>query len=464
MFNSMYNGLAETLRAQEGDRLERMRRAWDNYYGRMSDTIKVKPGQPDDNVKINFNRLIVDKGVSFLFGHKVEFDIGGDQGETQPDEAAEEWLDQVWEANRKDTLLHKLALNGGVCGTAFLKIQLRPGDVPRLVLVDPETVQVTTAPDDVERIERFVIAYTSQDLNGDPVMVRQTVTRNGQTWLIVDEIGNPKAPMNMWRETGRSVWPYAFPPIFCCQNLPAPSEFWGVSDLEDDVTGLVRAISFSASNTQRVIRYHGHPKTVASGITASELRMGVDETVILPNPDAKVYNLEMQSDLTASISFYKELKSALHETSHVPEVATGKVESTGGLSGVALEILYQPILERTHVKQLMYGDMLKELCAALLEIGGYPGQTIELIWPEVLPRDPLAERQAALIDQQLGVSNDTLMTKLGYDPETEAQKKAAQQPSMAEAMLTAFDQNTGDNMPMKPGAPIVEPPDDTEAA
>lgn len=58
----------------------------------------------------------------------------------------------------------------------------------------------------------------------------------------------------------------------------------------------------------------------------------------------------MQGDLSDSIEYAERLKRDLHETSRVPEVATGKLDSAAGLSGVALQILYQPLTQKTNAK------------------------------------------------------------------------------------------------------------------
>jgi len=148
----------------------------------------------------------------------------------------------------------------------------------------------------------------------------------------------------------------------------------------------------------------------------------------------------MQSDLASSIELYKRLREALHEISRIPEVATGKLETTGQLSGSALQILYQPLLEKTETKRRTYGDMLVELNRRLLAMGGFGDEVFTTIhWPELLPFDPMQERQAALIDQQLGVSNDTLLQRLGYDPDLERQKREVSGDQLGDQLLTAFD-------------------------
>ncbi len=52
----------------------------------------------------------------------------------------------------------------------------------------------------------------------------------------------------MWETVSDVRWPYAFAPIVDCQNLPAPNEYWGVSDIEDDLIEITDASNFIMSN------------------------------------------------------------------------------------------------------------------------------------------------------------------------------------------------------------------------
>jgi hypothetical protein len=161
---------------------------------------------------------------------------------------------------------------------------------------------------------------------------------------------------------------------------------------------------------------------------------------VLPSPDAELHNLEMLSDLSSAIEFYKRLKEALHEISQIPEVALGKLESTNGLSGLALQILYQPLLEKTDTKRQLYGEMLVDLNRRMLEVGGYGADNFtEIHWKEMLPKDQKETRETALIDGQLGVSDDTLLMQLGYDPDLEREKSALNTERLAGKLLRNFD-------------------------
>lgn len=431
--NAIYTGLVNLLDVDEQSRIQQTKKRWEAYYGKLQPALRVRPGQVDDNVRINYAKVIVNKGVSFLFGQDVRFEI--DQLRKTD---AEQWLDAVWTKNRRINLLQTAALIGGVTGHVFIKIV--PGQqYPRLIAVDPETVTVSLAPDDYTQILSYQIAYTSVDPRTKrPVGVRQVIEREEDHWKVTDQIGNLHDLA--WSTVNEVVWPYEFSPICDCQNLPAPGEFWGQSDLEDDVIEVIKAINFVASNTARIIRFHAHPKTWGRGFTAKDLKIGVDETIVLPSENAEIRNLEMQSDLESSLNYLNMLRQTLHEISCIPEVATGNLERVGSLSGLALQILYQPLLEKTGVKRLLYGDMLTELNRRLLIVGGYGSDlSTTLHWQELLPRDSLQERQTALIDLQLGVSADTILQRLGYDPDFEKQKREVSGAQLGEQILAAFD-------------------------
>lgn len=449
-----FNG-ANIVHEREIDEMTRartIRNAWLAYHGDTAKPLKNKPGQVDDNVCLNLARLSVDTTAFYLFGSDLDFEIADRAQETtgNTDTGAETdadvYLENVWAVNKQQTFLLKVALNGAVCGHAFVKmVEPRNGQqFPRLINLDPACMRVEWMPDDIEDIYRYVYEYSANDpVTGKPLNYRQTTEREGDHWVVIDEQSPPDS--QRWQEVARNVWPYAWPPVIDCQNLPSPNEFWGVSDLEVDVQELNTAINFVLSNTNRILRFHAHPKTVGKGFDASSLKTGPDQTTILPSADADLWNLEMQSDLQSSLAFYEKVKSGYHETTQVPEVTTGKLDNIGQLSGLALQILYGPLLQRTQVKRRTYGDMLRELNRRLLAFGGF-GETNEVTthWPEMLPSDPQGTAQTLNTHLDMGVvSKDTVATKLGYDPETENVKIAAEKAAAQSAPDTTDDMTQG---------------------
>lgn len=426
--------MMENDAADSQERLERYKRAWEAYRGELPDPLKVRAGKPNDNLKVNYARLIVDLGVTFLFGKDVRFELT----ETA-NTAAERWLTRTWRRNKKLTFLQKLSMNGGVCGTAFVKIA--PGPYPRLINLDPAVVSCCWDDEDIECATSWTLSWTRMDRSSGrprPKMRRQRIDRASDTaWSIVDE---EKRFGGRWETLATTNWPYAWAPITYCQNLPAANEFYGTADLEDDLIGLNKGMNFILSNLNRIIRFHAHPKTWGSGFSAKDLQIAVDETIILPNKDAKLGNLEMTNDLASSIELYKQVREAMHAIARTPEVAAGRVENLGQLSGLALKVLYGPLTGKTETKRQTYGDMLVELNSHLLELGGH-GADLEttLHWPEMIPADDLAARNILLLDKQLGASDDTLLQKAGYNPDTERQKRRMNAQAAGSALLSAFD-------------------------
>lgn len=445
----------EALQFDTMQRLMQYKKAWEAYGGRMHDILKTKPGQPNDNVKLNYLRLIVDKGVSFLFGKPIAFELDSleevdriklEDMQFSRNTEEEEWLRKVWRKNRQGSLLLKLAVNGAICGTAFVKIVLNSrvtGKFPRLVILDPETVEVESERDDLDDVFRFRISWKDVDRRtGKAVLVCETHERDeaGTWWIWEEEQDLQSGVKRLIRE--KEAWPYSWPAISFCQNLPASNQLYGTSDLEGDILSVGHSLNFVLSNMNRILRYHAHPKTWGRGFTAKSLEIAPDETIILPDAEAALENLEMRSDLGSSVEYYRQLKKALHELARIPEISVGSVENLGPIAGVALGVLYQPLLEKTETKRTLYGELLSEVNGRLLEIGGY-GLDLEVKthWPQLLPRDALQERQAAQIDKQLGVTEDTLQAQLGYDPALERAKKARETPTPEPAKLEPVPEN-----------------------
>ena len=429
-------------------RRQQMQVAWQAYHGQFPRPLKVKKSQPDDNVIINRCAPIVKKGVSFLFGPVLKIEATDEKTSESSSDAPtpiQDYLDGLWgDDDDRMTLLSKLATNGGVCGQAFLKIIPPKNDsmkFPRLVVMDPELLRIVTSPDDCELILAYIIEYPlTNDRQKRQIIARMDPDGNvgnigeydlSDSWVIADYIRT--GGMGLWSQVGTpDTWDYPFAPIFSCQNLPLPNETWGESDLTPDIIELNKVINFVQSNTSRIIRYHAHPKTWAKGIGPSQMSIDVDDVIVLQSQTAEIGTLEMTSDLGSSMTFASTLRSDMDEESRVPAVALGRMTDMpkGNISGVALQLLFQPLLEKTVLKQRMYGKLIREVSRAALIIANLIDATlfesygIDVHFPNLLPVDDLAAAQTALILIQLGISPSTVQQQLGYNPDDEAAKNA----------------------------------------
>ena len=467
---------------KQSDQAGKIDYAWKAYNGELTPPLKRRPGQPDDNVLVNTSKVIVDKGVSFLFGKGVTWNLDSDETRSLD----EKYLDDTWAFSGGDVLLHKLALNGGITGHAFLKMRIEQPFI-KLSALDSSTVDVVTADNDYTDVIAYVITWFGRKdpITGKQKKYRQIIqkmraqlvldemsgvaTEIPQHWLIIDqESVTQHGSQDVWKDMGTEFWNYPFAPIVDCQNLPTANTFWGQSDLERDIIALNESINRSLSNINRIIRNHAHPKTWSKGLTESQIQQIVidpDGMIHLPGEFGSLQNLEMASDLGSSLAYYKELKTALYEISRVPKIAFGNEENVNYLAAVAMQVLYGPLIEKTDVKHRTYGALVRETNRRILAIAGRGDDNLcELVWPSVLPKDSVMEAQVALMQQQAGVSRDTTLRNMGFNPEHERQARkqddaeaATKAKLMAAADAAGRPQPTGPQMPEKPSPKTVTP-------
>jgi hypothetical protein len=445
------------------ERAKMFKAAWEIYDGKHPDSLPTTrgvSGKPDvnDNVKYNLSRLTVDKGVSFLMGgldQEIKFQLeeqpgDGDPGTQDPGSADqipsrqpntaspdEEWLESTWGANQKKTVLSDIATNGGVCGHYFVRLYedgavMNP-ELPRMVNLDPAYVTPIWKEDDYQivlgykiqfptrgkRVRRTLIEPDVQDIeNFDP--------RQVERWMITDQVADGTAlTANAWSTQSEEIWDHPFSPVIDGKNLPSPNMYWGYGDLEGGLIEMNLSINRALSSMQRILRLHGHPKPWVAGVTPDQIQLliqGVDRIITLP-VDAELKQLEMSGDLSPMVEFYRQLKSAFHEQAHNPQVEPEKLGSAGSLSGLALKILYQPLLEQTGTKRGTYGDFLLELNRRLLVLGGIQPSPVSIAWPDPLPMDIKETTDALVAQRELGLSQETALERLGEDPGVEEERR-----------------------------------------
>lgn len=442
---SLFGGARENGAA--GARAGLFARALSFYNGLAPVALKVKAGEPDDNVHINYAQIIVDKGVAFLFGKSLKIGVGTDE-----DKRGEEYLEKFWSQAQRDEEFQEMAQDAASAGDAYLKINIEPDGSPRVTVGDPDRYEIITDPHDVSRVVMYRCSYELTDAaTGKPYLFKEETARaeDGKSWLIqqYESRDNGKT----WAAVGEGVtWNFAFAPIFHCKNLPQPKSPYGKPDLTKPVLDLISYIARLDSMCGKIVRVHSSPKPWARGIKKQDLQWSTDGMLFLGNGitggtqpiPAEIGLLEMQGDVAGALAYRKVLREGLAEMTGVPEVATGKVESTGQLSGVALRILYGPLIELTEKKQLRFGRMIKECAQALLVIGNVAG-AVALHWTDPLPGDEKAKVEVAEGKKRIGFSEDTLIRELGGNPEQEREKRQLDAQDTASTLLQNFDRGMG---------------------
>ena len=225
-------GYMQTNREQVFDTIK------DYYAGNHPNQLKVKPGQDNDNVAINFIGLSINRAVSMLIGDGVEFKL------PEGADAQQEYINQVWDINKRQILIHEIALDGSLMGTLFVKIidgglqNPYSGELfPRLVLLDPSLMTIECDPMDKSRVNKYIMQFKIKQ-GGREVLYKE-VTRRATP----DDYATPVEEtsnwiVESWQNTGTWIlinsveFPFDFPPIHHWKKLPSIHSVYGSSDVE----------------------------------------------------------------------------------------------------------------------------------------------------------------------------------------------------------------------------------------
>lgn len=432
------------------ERQKRIQRAWQAYDGELQKPLQKTPEGLDPNVMSNRCIGIVEAGRNFLFGKEL-----GISASDTADKTAQTLLDATW--GRKETripLLQELEMNGAMAGTAFLRIvpSVRKLGKPqkfRFVVIDPMTVFVETVPQDCKTVLCYCIEYSTEELQPDTgkpeqVTYREEICRidpdgnarrdmpdDDDTWMITHwtRIGE----RGEWQSAGEPIaWPYPFSPIFACQNLPRPNSFWGMPDITEDIIGMNESLNMTNSCVNLVQIMFGQPLLYATDAGEGVIEHKPGQIIQMPLPTSKIEAVAIASDVEHALKFAGDIRSDIDEQSHVPGVATGRMTDMprGRLSGIAIELMYQPLNSKTETKKCLYGKQLIDASQAVLVLAGIAQSVdeidIELSWQSPLPHDDLESVQSAIALEEVGVSKTTRMRDLGYDPEEEARLRGSE--------------------------------------
>jgi hypothetical protein len=189
-------------------------------------------------------------------------------------------------------------------------------------------------------------------------------------------------------------------PVVHIPNIPVPGSPWGLSD-GHDIISLNRSYNEISTDVADIIAYHAAPVTVITGAKASNLEKGPRKIWGGLPKDARVENLEGGAEgLVGAMQFLESIKRAMHELMGIPETALGQVQPISNTSGVALSILYQPLMNRATQKVAQYGRGLERINELiLLHLALYErGKDYDVFAYDPETDGPIVEGQTDVLD------------------------------------------------------------------
>ena len=413
---------------------------------------------------VNYARALVRKSASYLMPRPVTFDVReapsltlprnrGREQELSADETAsrlllpslvprgrpegeagggsrtsplaEAALAEVYLALDLHALDFQSAVDSAVLGDGAFKVTWNAVERrPVVAAIDPQGLWAWWRADDPGVMTRVVQRY---ELDGDDVSVLFGGTSAGTKRLpppappsgrpLGTREGGKRAKVvedwtaERWRvevdgEVVRDAGnPYGWIPFVIYPNLARPHEFWGTSDLEDLVE-VCRELNRRMTTLSRILEVAGYPITVLENVSGSE-GIRVDAGAVWELPEAsRAYLLDMLAGggVRLHIDYLDLLYRQLHDLSETPRTAFG--DSGRSLSGVALEVEIQPLVQKVMRKRRTWEMVYRKRNALLLdllerfgglELGGL--RQTQAVWSEVLPsdREALVRSEARLV-------------------------------------------------------------------
>lgn len=436
--------------------LKRIKEAWNFYEGYHWEGIEDLDAP---QVTFNYCRAFVNKFVAFEFGKgfsiktpvelddvpvtiddpKMEVTIDENQNDVielseakEPEETLvvsekteQDYLTEVWQDNNKDVLLVEIGQTKSITGEAWVQVQYQspedlndpfeeyPNGRIRLSVVPTQYAFPQFNEHDKDRLESLLIMYPIHVERETGILRKRTV----ETTIIYKEFWTDTEIQTYRGDTlvEDLVNPYGFIPFVQIKNFPIAGRTRGVGDLED-VIPLNIEYNTKKSDVSEIIDYHSAPITLVYGARIGNLEKGANKVWGGLPKDAKVENLSLDGDAGVSEEYIKDVKTAMCEIAGVPETVLGGAAAISNTSGVALQYMNLPLIERTRVKRqcssrgiekvnkmILFISMSEGLIEKPEEISvkDFVANTVEI--PDTLPKDELIELQKIQQEMMLGL-------------------------------------------------------------
>lgn len=406
------------------ERIKGYRELLDFYYG------KQWPGanrRGEKRLTFNYAKTVIDKVASYLMsGVSFAVDPLVDSAEAREKaRRAEQALSHVYEVNNLEQLDFETEIDAAILGDACYKVfwDSKSRSV-RVTAPDAQGLYAWWSGDDPSQVWRVATKYS---LSADEVEALYRLSPKGKTAVVIE----------VWTDNDFEIWvdgtsvekkanPCGFIPFIIYPNLREPKKFWGISDLAQ-LMEPQQEFNRAVSQLSRILELSGNPVAVLENVEESE-DIAVKPGAVWNIPeDAKAYLLDLLQGggVGLHISYIDLLYRILHDVSESPRAAFGG--TSRDLSGVALEIELQPLLQKVRRKRLIRTSVYNQRNRHILTLlekyrqEDFGDVRLRVVWQPALPQDitRLVNNEQVLV--QSGIhSRRRAMDELGIgDPEAE---------------------------------------------
>lgn len=329
------------------ERLDRYRIGKDFYEGDHF----ANPWQDGERKTVfNFCKTIVDKATDWHAGKgwKVIATPGNDW--------VSDYLNGVWRYNDRMGLTLQQGQLGATKGDSWIYVTARQHDSfgdrlkrkewkVRLQVIDPRFVFPVWSDTNQDEMKACMIQYPVAPGDGTKlelltIWITAKRIKTYRDYNLIDNIENILGTVNV---------------VHIPNFIKGDSNF-GTSDIEE-IIPINEEYNSIAHATRQIIRYHAAPTTIIYGARASQLEKGANAVWSgLPSPkEARVENLQLESDLAANFSYLAQMREMISQLSYTPKIAFDISDQlASNVSTSTLELMFQPLLEKTRRRQISH--------------------------------------------------------------------------------------------------------------
>ncbi len=406
------------------DRVKDYKQLLDFYHGRHWEGYARRG---EKRLTFNYAKVIIDKIASYLMsGITFAVEAAEDCDESRASaQRAEQALHQVYEENSLEQLDFETEIDCAILGDACFKV-IWDTERKRVRITAPDIqgIYAWWMGDDTSQVWRVASKY---NLTPEEAEILYKVKPKGKTASVVE----------LWTAEDFELWvdnapvekkpnPYGFIPFIIYPNLREPKRFWGMSDLSQ-IMEPQQELNRAMSQLSKILELSGNPIAVLENVEESEdiaIKPGAVWTI---PEDAKAYLLDLLQGggINLHISYINLLYRILHDIAESPRAAFGGTERD--LSGIALEIELQPLLQKLRRKRLIRADAYNRRNRMILKLleqyrnESFGDNHLRVVWAPVLPQDltRLISNEQILVQNGIH-SRRRAMDEVGVkDPEME---------------------------------------------
>jgi len=387
-------------------------------------------------LKFNYVKAFIDKVVFFMNGKEgISFQVrdleedavlnvanlresSRENSKFLAAQNAEKVILRNWNRNKRKILVQEMLQTGSIYGDGYMALSYdAQKKYVRYTIYDTRfcVVEREHGVDEEDDMSKFIVRQPVQSNDNDYLLyVAEYTKKNIRTYYLKSTMDDAEK-----FEVSNTSTPYDFIPVVHFRNRPHVGSFYSYSDVES-IFSLNKVYNELNMLIKEIIDYHATPTTVITGANAKALRRGLGRIWSGLPSDAQVFNLTLDTDLGAVMQFTERLKSAMHEFADVPENTLGQLQPISNTSGAALELTYQPLIQQSDSKRLMYGEAIKDINRMTLDIMKARGHgdasfralpadftnnfDVEAVWTYGLPQDRSNELDMAEKELRLGLA------------------------------------------------------------